>query len=115
MRWGAQFSHWLLRNPCFEYISAIAPGSRAGSSPFSIAASKPSFISAFDFPANANLVRIIRIGTSVLAACGLQQTGPRLLGFQNSGLFSNWSIPRAVYAADKAVGALDGSFIALFS
>jgi hypothetical protein len=52
----------------------------------------PSFISAFDFPANANFVLIKRIGSYVLAARGLYQTGPRLFGFQNSGLFSNWSI-----------------------
>jgi hypothetical protein len=71
MRWGEQLPHLLLRNPCFDSIYAIPPGSRAGTSPFPIAAFIPSFISAFDLPAKANFVLIKVIGSSVLEACGL--------------------------------------------
>src|ERR1700722_18881378 len=63
----------------------MAPGSRAGSSFLSSADAVASTISAFDFPANTNLVFIRKMGAKVLAAAGLKQMGERTFGFQKSG------------------------------
>src|SRR3954470_7612154 len=63
----------------------MAPGSSAGSSFLSRAASVAAAISVFDFLWSTSFVFIRKIVAKVLVAAELKQMGERTLGFQNSG------------------------------
>src|SRR6516164_4134878 len=63
----------------------IAPASGVGNAFALIAAHKRVMISDLVTPASASSVRLICIGRTDRAACGLRHTGARNLGFQNSG------------------------------